>query len=152
MGNIYADLKVLQTLEDVKATFKRQLEETPKCDGDYLKGLTTEEAANQYYENIMKEFPGTKMTYDDAFNTMIRKSEEFAKHAGEAQLFFMREVTDKETSPAGQQILCQIVKIWESEMGALVGAKYAGPVAQTSHLPRIIQHDIIDVNTVRIAR
>lgn len=152
MSNLYKNLKVLETLEDVKATFKPQLEEAPKCDGDYLKGQTLEEAAKQYMENIIKQFPGMQMTYEQSLEVMTRKEQEHKDHVGQAQLFYMREVLDEKTENGARRILCEIVKIWESDLEQLVGVKYAGPISNSSNLPRFIQHDLTGDGEIRIAR
>lgn len=150
MTNIYQNLKTANTLEEIRSVFAKQLDESPKCDGQYLKDETVESAAAVYLDNIIKQFPGVEMTLEQALETMKRKVNEYAEHVGEAQLFFMREVVDKENSTENQtRLLVQVVKIWESQLDTLIGVPYM-PATGTTQFPRFIQHDVRDTPHIKI--
>ena len=150
MTNTYQNLKTANTIEEVRAVFAKQLDETPKCDGEYLKSETVAEAAAVYLDNIIKQFPGVQMTLDQALETMERKVKEFAEHKGEAQLFYMREVVDKENSTeTNRKLLVQVLKIWESQLSELIGVPYM-PSTLKDGLPRFIQHNVRDTPDIKI--
>lgn len=150
MTNIYQNLKTANTLEEVRLVFAKQLDETPKCDGEYLKGETVAEAAAVYLDNIIKQFPGAQMTLDQALETMERKVREYAEHKGEAQLFFMREVIDETNSTeTNKKLLVQVLKIWESQLSELIGIPYTLPAVKDG-LPRFVQHGVQDTPDIRI--
>ena len=149
--NQYENLKSAETLDDVKSAFAAQLEVSPKSDGEYLKGETLEEAASNYLNNIIKQFPGADMDIVKARAIMENKVKEYKEHAGEAQLFYMREVIDIENStPEGKKILVQVVKIWESQMESLIGTKYVPVGTSPTGLPRFIQHNLTDTPDIKI--
>jgi hypothetical protein len=109
-------------LEQITKLFQPQLDKTkPEC-GDFLRGLSLEEAKSNFLNN-------QKMTQGvfDIDTYFARHVENSQKHIGQTQLFYMFETFDPIETHAGKNIkniLLSVVKIWSGDLDTLLDLRH----------------------------
>lgn len=91
-------------MNNMREIFKKQLDESTPCDGDYLKGKTIEEAANELFTDFTEK--GNSTYLEKIQEYVVQSTEDWKLHKGEKMLF------------VGEQTkgTIRITKVWESEL------------------------------------
>lgn len=110
-------------MNDMQELFKKQLDTTSPCDGDYLKGRTIEEAANELFTNLTEN--GNSTSLEKIQEHVSRSTADWKLHKGERMLFAAEQM--KST--------IHITKIWESELEKYVDKPFVRYMSDDDIIP-----------------
>ena len=94
---------------DLRDLFKKQLDEATPCDGDYLKGRTIEEAANELFTEY--NVKGVSLSLEKIQENVKLATEDWKLHKGEKMLLVAELTNGKQAHGT-----IEITRVWESEL------------------------------------
>jgi len=96
-------------MNDLRELFKKQLDISTPCDGDYLKGRTIEEAANELFAEY--NVKGVSLSLEKIQENVKLATEDWKLHKGEKALIVAELTNGKQAHGT-----IEITRVWESEL------------------------------------
>ena len=114
-------------MNNMRELLKKQLDESTPCDGDYLKGRTIEEVANELFAKLTEN--GTS-SLENLQEYVVRVTEDWKLHKGEKMLYVAEQTNGNQ-----KHRVIQIAKIWESEMDQYADKPFARYMGKDETIP-----------------
>lgn len=119
-------MKRLNTVEEVTKIFEQQIQKNPRCTGDFLNGMSVDDAVKRYqknYETLSDTFSSINVPDDATARLHVMKQiQQVSEHIDDISLFY---VITKRTNHRFEK---EILQTWKSNLHQLVGYTYEGLV------------------------